>query len=113
VSPALYITLLGAGILSLSIPATVWEVKTGRQKYPERRNWRTVFMIGLVIAFMELAIFMMYRAGALFSIANTTLTVGITLLTFATGLVYFKEKPTPLHILGLVLSMAGVILLTW
>jgi uncharacterized membrane protein len=72
-------------------------------------NW-TSAALGLAIIGLELGYLIAYRAGWNISMAGIISSTGVGLILIPVGLMAFKEKMSPLNALGVVLCLAGLIL---
>ena len=72
-------------------------------------NW-TSAGLGAVIVGLELGFLLAYRAGWNISLASLVANTTVALLLIPLGLVIFREQLTPLNTLGIVLAIAGLIL---
>lgn len=72
-------------------------------------NW-TSAALGAVIVGLELGFLMTYRAGWNISTASLVANTTVALLLIPLGLLLYKEHLTPINILGIVLAIAGLVL---
>lgn len=72
-------------------------------------NWASVGL-GAVIVGLELGFLLAYRAGWNLSLASLVANTTVALLLIPLGLFLFKEQLSPLNMLGVVLAIAGLIL---
>lgn len=72
-------------------------------------NWASVGL-GAVIVGLELGFLLAYRAGWNLNLASLVANTTVALLLIPLGLLLFKEQLTPLNMLGIVLAIAGLIL---
>ncbi len=72
-------------------------------------NW-TSAGLGAVIVGLELGFLMAYRAGWNVSTASLVANTTVALLLIPLGLLLYKEHLTPLNLLGIVLAIAGLVL---
>ncbi len=77
-----------------------------------RLNWAS-YALGLSIVGLELGILLAYRFGWQISLLGVVVHIAAALLLLPIGLVLFREKLTPLNLLGIVLCIAGLILVNW
>jgi len=75
----------------------------------KKLNWATV---GLAVALvgLELGFLLAYRAGWKISTAAIIVNVAATLLLIPVGLVLFKERLSPVNIAGIVVCVAGLVM---
>ena len=75
-------------------------------------NWASVGL-GAVIVGLELGFLLAYRAGWNINLASLVANTTVALLLIPLGLVIFREQLTPLNTLGIVLAIAGLILVNF
>lgn len=91
-----------------------WTVLFQKKRRPGRREWQAGLWLGIPnyfsIFFLILALAaFQYNGAVFFPILNMGIILGSTLIS----LVFFKEKLSPLNILGLVLAVLAVAFLSW
>lgn len=69
--------------------------------------------LGAVIVGLELGFLLAYRAGWNISLASLVANTTVALLLIPFGLLLFKEHLTPLNIVGMILALAGLVLVNW
>jgi multidrug transporter EmrE-like cation transporter len=74
-------------------------------------NWAT-WALGLVIVFLDLAFFMMYRGGFDVSLGQIVSQSGTALLLLVIGVAFFSEKLSLTNIAGIGLCIAGLWLIS-
>ena len=74
-------------------------------------NWAT-WVLGLVIVFLDLAFFMMYRGGFDVSLGQIVSQSGTALLLLLIGTAFFNEKLSLANIAGILLCVAGLWLIS-
>ncbi|MEX2160429.1 MAG: EamA family transporter [Anaerolineales bacterium] len=72
-------------------------------------NWSSVGL-GAVIVGLELGFLLAYRAGWNLSVASLVANTAVAILLIPFGLMLFKEQLSALNILGIVLALAGLVL---
>jgi len=72
-------------------------------------NWASVGL-GAVIVGLELGFLLAYRSGWNISIASLVANTTVALLLIPVGLLLFKEELSAVNILGIVLAIAGLVL---
>lgn len=77
-----------------------------------RLNWASV-ALGLSIVGLELGILLAYRYGWQISLLGVVVHIAAALVLLPVGVLLFKEKLTPLNLLGILLCLAGLILVNW
>jgi uncharacterized membrane protein len=75
-------------------------------------NWASVGL-GAVIVGLELGFLLAYRAGWNISLASLVANTTVALLLIPAGLLLFKEQLSPVNIVGIVLAIAGLVLVNW
>ena len=72
-------------------------------------NW-TSFGLGVVIIGLELGFLLAYRAGWNISLASLVANTTVALILIPIGLILFKERLTPINVLGVILALVGLVL---
>lgn len=72
-------------------------------------NWASVGLGGVIVG-LELGFLLAYRAGWNLSLANLVSNTTVAILLIPLGLLLFKEHLNPVSILGVVLAIAGLML---
>jgi uncharacterized membrane protein len=72
-------------------------------------NWASVGL-GAVIVGLELGFLLAYRAGWNISLASLVANTTVALLLVPVGLLFFKEELSAINILGIMLAIAGLVL---
>ncbi|MEW5829237.1 MAG: EamA family transporter [Chloroflexota bacterium] len=72
-------------------------------------NWAS-FALGLAILGIEISFLLAYRAGWRISLLAVVVNVAATLVLIPIGLAFFGEKLTPVNVIGLILSLVGLVL---
>ncbi len=75
-------------------------------------NWASVALGGAIIG-LELGFLLAYRQGWNISLASLVANTTVALILIPIGLMLFKERLTPLNIVGMVLALAGLVLVNW
>lgn len=75
-------------------------------------NWAS-YALGLSIVGLELGILLAYRFGWQISLLGIVVHIAAALLLLPIGLILFREKLTPLNLLGILLCIAGLVLVNW
>ena len=105
---SLAVTYLVAGVATvLLLPFFPLQGNLGEEF--KKINW-TTFALGGVIVGLELGFLLAYRAGWNLSVASLIANTMVALLLIPFGLLLFKEQLSALNILGVVLAIAGLIL---
>jgi drug/metabolite transporter (DMT)-like permease len=72
-------------------------------------GWPSV-ALGAVIVGLELGFLLAYRAGWNLSLASLVSNTTVALLLIPVGLLLFKEELKPVHIVGVLLALVGLVL---
>jgi uncharacterized membrane protein len=75
-------------------------------------TWPSI-ALGAVIVGLELGFLLAYRAGWNLSLASLIANTAVALALIPFGLLLFKEQLSTLNIIGMVLALAGLILVNW
>ncbi len=73
-------------------------------------NWTSV-ALGIAIVGIEMGILLAYRIGWKISLAGIVSATGVGLLLVPIGLMFFKEKLTVINLLGVLVCIAGLIMI--
>ncbi len=71
--------------------------------------------LGLAVAVvgLETGFLLAYRAGGSISTAALVSSTAVGVLLIPVGVGFFRERPTPIHALGLLVCLAGLVLVNW
>ena len=72
-------------------------------------NWAS-FALALAIVGLEIGFLLAYRAGWNIALTAAVSNVAVTLLLIPVGLLLFKEKVSLVNIFGVILCVAGLVL---
>jgi drug/metabolite transporter (DMT)-like permease len=75
-------------------------------------NWAS-YALGLSIVGLELGILLAYRFGWQISLLGVVVHIAAALILLPIGLLLFREKLTPLNLIGIGLCILGLILVNW
>jgi multidrug transporter EmrE-like cation transporter len=70
-------------------------------------------VLGIAIIGLELGFLLAYRAGWNISLAGLVSNVIVGLVLLPVGLLLFQEKLTPLNLAGVVVCIAGLVMINW
>ncbi|MGG3451898.1 EamA family transporter [Domibacillus aminovorans] len=73
-------------------------------------NWAT-FALGFAVVGIELGFLFAYRNGWNISVASLLVNVSVGLILIPVGLLFFREHIAPANYIGIVLCIAGLILI--
>ena len=107
---AVAVTYLVAMAVSLIVLGLFFPVQTGLGQALRQLNWASV-ALGISIVGIELGFLLAYRAGGNISLVQIVVSTSITLVLIPVGLAFFRENLTWLNGLGIVLCLAGLILI--
>jgi drug/metabolite transporter (DMT)-like permease len=96
--------LLCGGIL------LVQPLQTGLADALKQLNWAS-YALALAIVGLEMAYILAYRAGWRISIAAVLVNTTVTVLLVPIGLLAFKEKLSPLNVAGILVAIAGLVMM--
>lgn len=102
-----YLTALGATLLLFTLyPAG--NLGASLQKL----NWVSL-TLGLAIAGVEIGTLLAYRAGWQISLLPIVVNVVASLALVSIGALLFKEKLSPLNVLGILVCIAGLVMINF
>lgn len=110
VNPLLALTatyLVAATVTLLLLP--FFPLAGGLGAEVRKIGWPSV-ALGAVIVGLELGFLLAYRAGWNLSLASLVSNTTVALLLIPVGLLLFKEELKPIHLVGLVLALLGLVL---
>jgi drug/metabolite transporter (DMT)-like permease len=107
---AITVTYLVAMGVSLVMLWLFFPLKTGLGPALRQLNWASV-ALGVAIVGIEFGFLLAYRAGGDISLAQIVVSATVTLVLIPVGLAFFKEKLSWLNGLGIVLCLAGLVLI--
>ncbi len=105
---ALTATYLTAALASMGLLA-VYRPEGGLAHSLRQLNW-TSFALGIAIIGLELGFLLAYRAGWNISLAGIVSNTTVGLLLLPVGLLLFKEKISPVNVIGILLCIGGLVL---
>jgi uncharacterized membrane protein len=73
-------------------------------------NWAS-YALALAIVGLEMAYILAYRAGWRISIAAVLVNTTVTVLLIPIGLLAFKEKLSPVNVAGILVAIAGLVMM--
>ena len=87
-------------------------IKNGPAFELKQRNWAS---IGLAIAIVgiEFGFLLTYRSGWNLGIAAVLVNVVASLILIPVAILFFKDKITWINILGILVCLAGIVMLNW
>jgi len=73
-------------------------------------NWASLVLGGSIV-FLEMGYLLVYRTGWSINIVALFSNVITIMILILIGVLFYKEKLTPLNVLGIVMSIVGLILM--
>jgi len=73
-------------------------------------NWASL-LLGISIVLLELGFLLAYRAGWNIGTASIISTIVVTIALIPIGILFFKEEITLKNIVGIIISIVGIILI--
>jgi multidrug transporter EmrE-like cation transporter len=83
--------------------------KDGLSASLKQLNWASI-ALGLAIVGLEIGFLLVYRSGWSISVAGTVANAASALILIPIGLLIFKDKVTPLNLIGVVVCIAGLVM---
>jgi drug/metabolite transporter (DMT)-like permease len=113
VNPAisLVVTYGLAMVLSLCL-LPFFPLKTGIVEAFRQLNWAS-YVLAIALVGLEAGFLLAYRSGWRVSTAAILVNATMTLLLVPIGLSLFKERLTPLNIGGILVCIAGLVMMNW
>lgn len=103
-----YITSLALCVLLLVFTPP----PTGLKAALGQLNWAS-FGLAFALVGLEVGFLLAYRAGWNISLVALVVNVSGTLLLIPIGLAFFKEKLSPLNLLGILVCILGLVMVNW
>jgi drug/metabolite transporter (DMT)-like permease len=75
-------------------------------------NWTTI-ALGFAIVGIELGFLLAYRAGWRISEMSLVSTLFVVLALVPIGLLFFKEKLSPVNLVGILICIVGLVMVNW
>ena len=76
----------------------------------QKLNWVS-FALGLAVVGVEVGTLLAYRAGWQLSLLGIVVNVFGSLVLVTLGVVFFKEKLSPINIIGILVCIAGLVMI--
>ena len=112
-NPALALIITYATSLALCVMLlTFFPIRNGLRLALGQLNWAS-FALAFAIVGLEVGFLLAYRSGWNISIAAIFVNVAGTLLLVPVGLLFFKEKLSPINLLGVLVCILGLIMVNW
>ena len=78
----------------------------------QKLNWVS-FALGLAVVGVEVGTLLAYRAGWQLSLLGIVVNVFGSLVLVTLGVVFFKEKLSPINIIGILVCIAGLVMINF
>lgn len=113
VNPVVALLATYATAILVTLPLlTVFPLATSLRHALSRVNWAS-FALGFAIVGLEVGFLLAYRAGWKVSLAGVFSNVSAALLLLPTGLLLFRERPTWVNALGVVVCVLGLVMVNF
>lgn len=109
---AVMVTYATALVLSLALLTFAFPLKDSLAVELRKVNWSS-FALAFAIVGLEVGFLLVYRAGWNLSTAVIITNVAGALLLMPIGLLIFRERFTPVNVIGIFICIAGFILVNW
>jgi len=103
------VTYLVAFVLTLPLFA-IYPLKSSLASALGNLNWASA-ALAVAIVGLEVGFLLAYRAGWNISLAGVATNAAAALVLLPVGMAFFKERPTGLNLLGVLLCIAGLLLI--
>ena len=108
---SLMVSYLGALLLCVVL-LVVSPPKEGFRQAFRQMNWTSI-VLAVTILGIEAGYLLAYRSGWSLNISALVVTVTVTILLIPTGVLLFSEKLSAHRVIGIVVCIAGLLLLNW
>jgi multidrug transporter EmrE-like cation transporter len=113
VNPVLAITITYLVSLAICLAILAFSPpSTGLRASLSQLNWASIALAFALVG-LEIGFLLAYRAGWNLSTATIFVNTAGTLLLIPVGLFFFKERLTPVNLFGILVCIAGLILINW
>ena len=75
-------------------------------------NWASI-ALGIAIVGLEIGFLLAYRAGWRISVTGIATNVAAALVLVPTGILLFRERPTTINLLGVLVSIFGLVMINY
>lgn len=106
---AMVVTYVTAMITCLVL-LTFYPPKTGLVESLRQLNWAS-FTLALAIVGLEIGFLLAYRAGWNISLGAIVSNVAVAIVLVPVGLLFFKEKISLVNFIGVVVCIAGLVMI--
>lgn len=113
INPMVALTVTyGTALLISIIGLFIYPSEAGILDSFKKLNWASV-TLGIAILGLELGFLLAYRAGWNISLVGLYANVIVALLLIPIGILFFKEHISITKAIGIVLSIVGIIFISW
>ena len=112
VNPALALAVTYGVAFCTALALFVFFPSGGLSTAFQKLNWVS-FALGLAIAGLEVGTLLAYRAGWELSLLGITVNVVGSLVLVTLGVVFFKEKLTITNLIGILVCIAGLVMINF
>ncbi len=106
---ATYVSSLALCLLTLPV---IFPLKKDLGSEIHQLNFAS-FALALALVGLEVGFLLLYRSGWRISIAAVVVNVTATVLLLIIGVVFFREKITLVNAIGILVCIAGLVLINW
>ena len=106
------VTYVASIALAVVLIPFVFPLNDGLLPALRQLNWVSLALAASIIA-IEAGIILMYRSGWNLSRANLIISLVVALALIPVGLGLFREALTPVNVLGIVVCLAGLVMVNW
>jgi uncharacterized membrane protein len=108
---SLAVSYLAAAAICLAL-LPVFPLQGGWRESLKQLNW-TSLVLALAIVGLEVGFLLAYRSGWDISLAALVSNTTVALILLPIGLQFFNEKLTPVNIVGVLVTLVGLVLVNW
>lgn len=102
--------LVSAVVCLLLLP--LFPLKEGLRDSLQKLNW-TAVALALTLVGLEIGFLLAYRSGWAISFAGLFSNATVSILLLPVGLLAFKDKLSSTNIIGVLVTVAGLVLMNW
>lgn len=108
---SLFITYLVATVLTAVI-LVLYKHENSLKENIRELNW-SAFLLGLALVVLELGYLLVYRVGWNISTASIISNIMLTIVLIPIGILIFKETISVVNVIGIGVSILGIILINY
>ncbi len=113
VNPLLSLAITyGVAVLLCLVLLPLFPLTTNLKDSLRQLNW-TSFALAFAVLGLELGFLLAYRTGWNISAAPLVSNVTMALILLPIGLLFFKEKLSPVNSIGILMCVLGLVLINW